>query len=120
MDTLQQKCGVAISVLLKDYPQGGSPVMQNASEAQQGEFVQAQYAGGCKGAGRYLKETAVPCVKRFPLFVGCCQEMCCISVRPRSFDFQSNFFMVAFLSGMLSVAGQCTYIVDHLRFLSIG
>lgn len=117
MDTLQHRCGVAISVLLKDYQFGCSQIIQRGYDALSNMFAKAQYAGGCKGVGRYINnEPAVPCVKRFPLFAGCCKEMCSISARPRSFNFQSFFFLAALLGCMLSIVGQYTYIADHLRF----
>ena len=117
MDTLQHKCGVAIRVLLKDYQFGCSKIIQTGYKSLPNMFAQAQYANGCKGVGRYFNnEPAVPCVKRFPLFVSNCKEMCCISVRPRSLNFQSFFLFAALLSCMLSVVGQYTYIADHLRF----
>ena len=117
MDTLQHKCGVAISVLLKDYQFGCSQIIQSGYEALTNMFAQAQYVGGCKGVGRnIIDETAVPCAGRFSLFAGCCKEMCCISARPRSFNFQSFSFIAALFGCMLSIVGQYTYIADHLRF----
>ena len=117
MDTLQHKCGVAIRVLFKDYQFGCSQIIQSGKNALPKRSVQIQYADGCKGVGRdIISESAVPCVKRFPLFAGCCKGMCCISALPRSFDFKSLFLFAALLSCMLSFVGQYTSIADHLRF----
>ena len=115
MEALKHECGVAMSVLLKGQCLS---VMQNALCGKNAETdLSMQYAGGCKGVGRYIdSEAAVPCVKRFSLVVGCCKEMCCISALPRSFDFQYFFSLAAVISCMLFVFGQYTYIADHLRF----